>query len=1131
MDGQLSSSRYHSNDYHRRGRGRGRGGYNANRRGRGHRRDDTRYHPYRRGGGGGGRRQPANRFESKESSDNIDGPGSAVSKQLAAMVAMISDYNSCANASQTMESEDTIKAQEETPKMRGVLRTVVQNIEDLVSLVCNPDNSSLFLDFGRMQGDENYGTTPVDAEHEAGPLATLISSCAATLPLQTPSYAALTLSIEENIPKTGQENDFSGFAERCVIMASRRLADDLDKTCGVVLLSGDPVKTETSNDYVQSFTRAKLLLRYLALLARAGILDNTIMEDQDLDASVNMTSLSLATLLQLLVEAASRAKFMSDGSKVANASYTNVSVLLCALVLSTIPFSVQVLPEDFVMKLLTKISAIIDNYKSPFQPGRGMLSILLKKAQIEESVDDSTIEEDDDDEEGDEDEDSDEGTPVCADSFQDLVRTVRTIVDCYYGEGKLPTKFALISDSPWDGLTLKNVGFESDKSEADDGSSNRIAYQGDKIRISLAKTCHLLHHLLSSPDASIENVQVTLLRPNTDGIIFGRLSIFDPPPDDEDDGEDEDENRTRNPIVDAYVRNFSLVDRFFISDSIRDCLICHKAIVSKTGVERGNARNAAEQLWAVSHLFVNEDDGSKGIECGVVETILSLIVQCHVGSAYPYSMGYIYLCRVLLELAKFQPACIPQSLAFAVSDLFDDFLPSFSPLARENLSHWFAFHLTNTDYQWPHAYWNAWTPYVVNGTKGKRNSRGEFLIKTLEVMASFVSDPKTIASQCLPIQSKLIEYIVPEAGSNNTGDAASMFSSTVGGIENDLKHRIWTKNDEVDDLITFINSDEVSETVLGSRNELDSSSTSDIETLYWRSGMVIRSLLHPIDEKKKMLRERALQSLLLISMDTDDEEDDPKADVITDTIEYLIRYKSLLLAAMAKDIETNDENIDRREETKRNEIEYVIMAEGYLLTQCQKIASYSFTILSSCLECLVSSKVVSPQGVLQWIFGSNGEQYNQEIVRSGWWNFASLASRLAIDDFLKDNKLRLNGDAGSIDMVIDARGGDEDGNSDTDSELRMKQLTDFVVPLLRRASERISSLLQEMKDENTHSHYEADLKEGLKFYVRSATSYVTMALKNRDAVKSTTDLDLVSLHVERWVATCAFDDYVATAII
>ena len=1100
-----------------------------------------RHQPYRRGGGrhgdGGGRRQPGNRFDNSSSTTSVD-PQSAMLKQLTTMVAKMGDLISSA---ETAASLGLDSSENENNNMRGVVHAISKNIQDLVVVLCSPGNASLFLKFDASNVEDSE-TTEIKAEDQAGPLATLITSCSATLPLQSPSYVGLTLGVEEHAPDASEETkgvSYKGFAQRCITMACQRLADDLDKTCGIIsLLSkesiGDQGGASKPKQSVQAFMRAKLLLRYFALLARAGILSSMEVGDEDISSNANFSSLSLGGMLHLLADSADRAKTSSDGSKAANASSTNASILLSALVLSTIPYSIHVLTKDVVDGLLSKIDSIVEGYESPFKPGTGVMSILLEKAQSE----DFAIGMDDDDEDSDDDDD-DEGSPVCADTFQDLVRSVHKLVDSYYATDEImPSNFALLSDAPWSGLKGTDdeyapmEGDTEDEIEKRKNAANTFSYKGEKLHISIPDTCQLFRHLLGGSDFGIDLTPVALLCPRTEGIIYGRLSIFDPPPED---GDEEEDDSARSPSVDAYVKNFSLLDRFFLSESIRDCLVCHRTIVSDTGVERGSAKDVAEQIWSVSHLFLSQDADSvseaKGIECGIVETILSLIVQCPRGIESKSPMGHIYLCRVLIELAKAQPARIPQSLAFAISDLFNDFVPSFSPVAKENLSHWFAYHLTNTDYQWPQTYWNAWTPYVDSGMKGKRNSRGEFITKAIEIMVSFVSNPATIASDCLPVQSKLTACLVGTADDTDSLSKSTTLSSALETVEADIKDRMWKNSEEPEDIQQYIVGDEVSETIQGSMDDdLEGTSTFDPEKVWWRVRLIIRSILSPASEREHYLKQCLAKSAVSITMEDDDDEDDLKVDVVPDITDHLIRYKGVLLATMAKDIQVHEENLDLRGESKLNESELILMGEEYILAQCHKLAGYSSATLTTCIEVLVREKIVSAKGVLRWTLGADGGMGNESLASHGWWNFASLAVHVAIDDLVSDRISLMDSDGADISMIIDSGRDDEVGNSGTPSARRLKKVTDFVYPFLQYASDRVKSLLSELKEDKKLLHYEADLKEGLKFFVRYVSYHVTSALKKDDTVKETTELGGPTLQVETWVAKCAFDDCIASAL-
>jgi hypothetical protein len=228
---------------------------------------------------------------------------------------------------------------------------------------------------------------------------------------------------------------------------------------------------------------------------------------------------------------------------------------------------------------------------------------------------------------------------------------------------------------------------------------------------------------------------------------------------------------------------------------------------------------------------------------------------------------------------------------------------------------------------------------------------------------------------------------------------------------------------------------------------------------------------------------------------------------------------------MAKDIQIYDESANIHAENKKSEAELMLMGESYILGECQKLAGYSYIMLSNCVECLLSLKMVSAKGILRWIFGSENDGFNKEIVSNSWWNFASLAIRISSEDiFGESNSVGLNG------MIIDEFRDDEEGISNTPSFLRKRKITDFVTSLLQYASERIASLLQELRGDNKFSHYEADLKEGLKFLVQSTKTHVTMVLQKDDIVTSTNEMGGVSLDIETWVSQCAFDDVLSTII-
>ena len=72
------------------------------------------------------------------------------------------------------------------------------------------------------EAEKKERTITIDAAQEAGGLATLLLSCAYGLPLDTPSYAALTLGVDAKAPAATH----AGFAARCVALGVRVLGRD-----------------------------------------------------------------------------------------------------------------------------------------------------------------------------------------------------------------------------------------------------------------------------------------------------------------------------------------------------------------------------------------------------------------------------------------------------------------------------------------------------------------------------------------------------------------------------------------------------------------------------------------------------------------------------------------------------------------------------------------------------------------------------------------------------------------------------------------------------------------------------------------------------------------------------------------
>ena len=185
-------------------------------------------------------------------------------KQLSVMVSRVGEYKAETAAATTDESTQTL---------RPVVAAIAKNISDLTKVVSKTSNLPTFLKFlpPPPAKEESTGMgfqrPPPKPEDQAGPMAHLIVSCAATLPLQTPCYAALTLSVHAYSHNSSQE--YAGFANRCVTYAMQRLSHDMDT---LFLVSNSHV----SEARPKIACRIKLMLRYLALLGKLQVIQGQV---------------------------------------------------------------------------------------------------------------------------------------------------------------------------------------------------------------------------------------------------------------------------------------------------------------------------------------------------------------------------------------------------------------------------------------------------------------------------------------------------------------------------------------------------------------------------------------------------------------------------------------------------------------------------------------------------------------------------------------------------------------------------------------------------------------------------------------------------------------------------------------
>ena len=896
--------RHSGGGYHNR-RGRGRGG-----RGRGGRGGRFHHHhqqqPYRRGPP----RRPGNRFQAEQAEQD---PKQAAQRQLLQLLNKVGELQE--PTSKEENTDTTTTANDSSDSQRPVVKAQAEKIAALTKFLCGP-KAEMFLP----------SSNPVDWVTRVGPLVSGLVHCNAVWPLQTPCYAALTLSVHEHGAAS------TNIAAKCLEYAQQTLARDLDALLleDRNIAAGTDTSLHVEQDRPRAAVRVRLTIRYLCLLASTGIVQAEPAEDtppQDpVLAATNQHALTISGLLQALVQAAVQAA--SDRHQ----SNMYAAAVLTYCVLSNIPHVRSTLDKNWVQENLVEPleEMMNESYQSVFAPGVGSRAILLKAERAEGSPEEEN--EDDDDDEEDEEEDA--SGQIC-DNLQDLMRSVKSSLQD--DQELKPSKFALFTDAPWKELQApvpKQDESAQDMTETEaPPPAAPLAYTGEPLMVQIFPTCKTLTMLLGGEAEGLSDKQ--LARRDLQGIVFGRLPIFGPPPEaaDEDEEDDDMEDETpANPRLEAYRSHFGLVDRFFLSEAVRDCLLSHETLVTDAGVERGTCKGVAEQIWSLGLLL----EDKTGIEYCILETLLSLVVQCNYQRSSPLRL--VYLSRVLLELTRLDPATVSPAIALGVAALFEDYMPALVPI--ENLSRWLAFHLTNTDYQWPAAYWKHWEEYITEA----QNSRGTFCKGVLSFMLENLSNPELLVTDCLPAESAMVGHLLPQVP-EDTGNA-------------EIVARIYEQGEDAATLLTYLNGDEVGEIVASSSDN------------WGRTAMLWKALLSPARKAHLALKDAIDNSQTDGGMEQDRDEATDVLSVLTDKLD---QYKEAVLGVMAKDSTESSE-----------------AGELFLLDSLAAATTFSTSILDGCIHSCLLHKFVSVFSVVKWSLGERADGNDRNPVQR-WWEVASAA--------------------------------------------------------------------------------------------------------------------------------------------
>jgi len=933
-------------------------------------------------------------------------------KQLSAMVATMGDWNSASksvnppdmpefvvesdssNAEEYKQKMLQMKLDEQTKHRQNVCHAVSKNVTDLSSVLTNPGTAKQFLKHtpsSTINMESTMDTTEtnelgsagktLDEEQQAGPLATLLVACAYALPLQTSSYAALTRAVETGVHAHDTE-EYKGFAKRCLQMASARLHVDLSQ-----MLHFLPGSSASDNDGAQNvvgsssecFRRCKFLLRYLALLMKAGILQAHVGEEIESHESTKI-NMGMMDLLQYLAEKQTELSREPEGA------------LLSYLILSTVPYLLDATNIDKaqLQSLVDRVGISVSQYQSPYKPSQGVLAILLK----EEPQDI-----DDEDESDDEYEEEDE---PCCDSLQELLRANYSLL-----ENSQDSMFGALSDAPWNNdSTVEN--------EVNSLYLTFIPLPGS-VSSDDQKSKSLLpapHHPLSS-------------------IILGRLPIYQAPSaENDDDDDEEEEEKVENKPQGPYVANFTLSARTLLNDSIRDILLCHHPTISSSGLEQGSCKSVAEHIWSLNILFAPHS--VHGMEFGIVECFLGLLAQSHQLATTTTKNGTnltrIYISRVLLELTNLYPTKIPQALAITVATLVEDILPSLVPQSVHVLADWFAFHLVNTDFQWPKEYWTYWSQE--DNLKGCKRV---FFSRVLGVIASLAGE-EAIRTQCLPSDSSILNLLSSTKG-NTVYPIQSSIPNTSDDLEKELRDRMWIEmelSETLDDWITEYD------------DSYEDAKLRDGD--FWRAKLVTRALLSPPGLRSENHTDAANSNDE--DMEGQEEGRKEKDDPLQDLFAGLRRYAPLVASSITKGFTSLGNEEDEYQKDA---------AEAAVMKQMQEIlesnTSLTFFVMKAIYEAVLQHKIISPLGFLKFAMSNTSFSSINTVY---WYHKASLCTKYAVSSIITSI-------TDGVGMIMDS----------DDKSMRVinvvKQVTESLAPLMEYASKRVCSLLISTLNEMSNS--------------------------------------------------------------
>ena len=142
-----------------------------------------------------------------------------------------------------------------------------------------------------------------------------------------------------------------------------------------------------------------------------------------------------------------------------------------------------------------------------------------------------------------------------------------------------------------------------------------------------------------------------------------------------------------------------------------------------------------------------------------------------------------------------------------------------------------------------------------------------------------------------------------------------------------------------------------------------------------------------------------------------DGEVDETDDLLADMNDAIMRFKPIVLAALARDADL----FDSMSSGKLDDDELLLAGEVSLLDELGNfVPLWDVSFLNALIECMMGNKIVSGMAVAKWSLAGNSD-----VVLSHWWKFVSLALRNSICDACSRVGVSRVDLVGGVGMIID----------------------------------------------------------------------------------------------------------------